>query len=75
MAYRLAGTTPVPVRLTTGITDGSYTEVLGDTLKDGDALIVEGPPADGGTAAPGGGLGLGQPARPPGGGSQRRGPF
>jgi len=74
-AYRLAGASPVPVRLTTGITDGSYTEVLGDALKDGDALIVEGPPAEGGAAAPAGGL-LGQPARPPGGsGSQRRGPF
>jgi len=74
-AYRLDGVTPVPVRIATGITDGSYTEVIGDTLKDGDALIVEGPPAAGGATPPAGGLGLGQPARPPGGGSQRRGPF
>jgi len=59
-AYRLAGTTPVPVRLTTGITDGSYTELLGQTLHDGDAVIVEGPPGDGGTSSPGSGQGQGQ---------------
>ena len=60
-AYKLAGLTPVPVRFTTGITDGSFTELLGDTLKEGDQLIVEGPPSDGG-AAPAAGQGQGQRA-------------
>ena len=63
-AYKLAGLTPVAVRLTTGITDGSFTELLGDTVKEGDQLIVEGPPSDaGGTSAPGAGQGQGQGQR------------
>jgi HlyD family secretion protein len=51
-AYRLVGSTPVPVRLEVGISDGSYTELVGDTLHDGDALIVEGPGGDAGASAP-----------------------
>jgi HlyD family secretion protein len=53
-AYKLAGMTPVPVRLTTGVTDGSFTELIGDTLHEGDQLIVEGPPSDGGASTPAG---------------------
>jgi HlyD family secretion protein len=63
-AYRLSGATPMPVRLTTGITDGSYTELLGDTLKEGDGVIVEGPAGDSGSSpASGTGQGQGQGAR------------
>ena len=67
-AYKLAGLTPVPVRLTTGITDGSFTELLGDTLKDGDQLIVEGPPSDSSVPA-----GQGQGQKAGSGGMPRRG--
>ena len=31
---------PRPVQVTVGITDGSYTEVSGGDLKDGDPVIV-----------------------------------
>jgi HlyD family secretion protein len=72
LAYRLEGNTPVAVRLEVGVTDGSYTELLGDTLREGEQLIVEGPPAEGGSATPNP-LGGGQ--RPPGGGSRVRGMF
>jgi HlyD family secretion protein len=67
-AYRLQGTTPVPVRITAGITDGSYTELLGDTLHEGDQVIVEGPAGDGAASTPGQGQGQGQGQRS--GGSQ-----
>ena len=66
-AYKLVGLTPVSVRITTGITDGSFTEVLGDTLKEGDQLIVEGPPSESGSS------GTGQGQRPTSGGPPRRG--
>jgi HlyD family secretion protein len=72
LAYRLQGNAPVPVRLEVGVTDGSYTELLGDALREGDALIVEGPPAEAGSATPNP-LGGGQ--RPAGGGSRMRGMF
>jgi HlyD family secretion protein len=62
-AYKLAGMTPVAVRLTTGITDGSFTEVIGDSVHEGDQLIVEGPPSDGGASAPAAGQGQGQGQR------------
>jgi hypothetical protein len=48
----LRNNAPVPVKLRVGITDGSYTELLDDTLKEGDEVIVEGPPSDGGSSAP-----------------------
>ncbi|HEV8550524.1 MAG TPA: efflux RND transporter periplasmic adaptor subunit [Polyangiaceae bacterium] len=59
-AYKLTGTTLTPVRLTVGITDGSYTEVLTDTVHEGDPFVVEGPPGDGGSGAPAPGQGQGQ---------------
>jgi HlyD family secretion protein len=68
LAYKLAGNTPVPVRLDVGVTDGSYTELLGETLREGEPLIIEGPPAEGTSTSPG----LGQPPRP-GGGARVRG--
>ncbi|MBU8900002.1 efflux RND transporter periplasmic adaptor subunit [Corallococcus sp. H22C18031201] len=64
---------PEPVRVRTGMTDGTYTEIVEGELKAGDAIITSSttpgattPPAPG---APPGGLGGG---RPPG---MRRGPF
>jgi hypothetical protein len=57
----------VAVRLTTGITDGSFTELVGDNLKEGDQLIVEGPPSESGSP------GAGQGPRPSSGGPPRRG--
>lgn len=41
LVYRLEGRRPVPVNVTTGITDGSFTEILSDELKAGEMLIVE----------------------------------
>lgn len=65
-AYRLEGTTPVAVRLEVGISDGSYTELVGDALGDGAALIVEGPAGDAGTSSS-----QGQAPRPGGGNTPR----
>lgn len=39
--YRLENGQSMPISIQTGITDGSFTEVLADTLKAGDALIIE----------------------------------
>jgi len=66
-AYLLKGNTPVPVQLKAGVTDGSYTEVLGDALHEGDVVIVEGPVGDGGgpTGSPAQGQGPGQKSGPP----------
>lgn len=38
--YRLDRGEPKPVRIKAGISDGSYTEVLGDDLKPGESLVV-----------------------------------
>ncbi|MDP2879434.1 MAG: efflux RND transporter periplasmic adaptor subunit [Sulfuricella sp.] len=38
--YRLDFGEPKPVRVKTGISDGTYTEVLGDELKPGESLVV-----------------------------------
>lgn len=38
--YRLAGGKPVAVRVLTGITDGTMTEVRGDGLKEGDLVVT-----------------------------------
>lgn len=71
LAYRLENNTPVPVRLEVGVTDGSFTEVLGDSLREGSEFIIEGPPPEGGSPGPG----MGQPPRPGGGGTRVRGLF
>jgi len=52
-----------------GITDGSYTELLGENLHENDELIVEGPAGDSGAGTPAQGQGQGQGQRS-GGGSQ-----
>ncbi|HTQ05569.1 MAG TPA: efflux RND transporter periplasmic adaptor subunit [Polyangiaceae bacterium] len=51
-AYVLKNNAPVAVKIRVGITDGSFTELLDDTLKEGDEVIVEGPPSEGGSSAP-----------------------
>lgn len=51
-AYLLKNNQPVPVKVRVGITDGSYTELLDDSLKEGDQVIVEGPPSDGSPSSP-----------------------
>jgi HlyD family secretion protein len=38
--YRLDGGEPKPVKIKAGISDGAYTEVLGDELKPGESLVV-----------------------------------
>lgn len=38
--YRLDRGEPKPVRIKAGISDGAYTEVLGDELKPGESLVV-----------------------------------
>ncbi len=38
--YRLESGEPKPVKIKTGISDGSYTEVLDDGLKPGESLVV-----------------------------------
>lgn len=61
---------PSPVRVKTGVTDGSMTEVLEGELKEGDEVITEALTASSTTnRAPG----LGGPGAP--GGGMRRGPF
>jgi HlyD family secretion protein len=69
LAYRLENNTPVPVRLEVGVTDGSFTELLGDSLREGTEVVIEGPPAEGGSSSPI--PGLGPPQRPGGGGRVR----
>lgn len=41
LLYRLENNRPVPVKVTTGITDGSFTEILSDELNVNDELITE----------------------------------
>jgi len=48
-AYLLKNNAPVAVKIRVGITDGSFTELLDDSLKEGDEVIVEGPPPEGGS--------------------------
>jgi HlyD family secretion protein len=62
-AYVLKNNAPVAVKVKTGITDGSYTEVLDDSLHEGDGVIVEGPPSDGSSPSPPAGQGQGQGQR------------
>jgi HlyD family secretion protein len=45
-AYLLKNNAPVAVKVKVGITDGSYTELVDDSLHEGDGVIVEGPPSD-----------------------------
>ena len=75
-AYLLKNNAPVAVKLTVGITDGSFTEVIDGPLKEGDGVIVEGPPSDAsGPSAPAG-QGQGQGQRGASGGAPRmRGVF
>jgi HlyD family secretion protein len=75
-AYLLKGNAPVPVKLTVGITDGSFTEVIDGPLKEGDGVIVEGPPSDGSSSSAPAGQGQGQGQRGASGGAPRmRGVF
>jgi HlyD family secretion protein len=60
-AYVLKNNTPVPVKLTVGVTDGSFTEIVDGPLKEGDGVIVEGPPADGSASGPPAGQSQGRP--------------
>ena len=50
----LNGGTPAQVPVDTGLSDGAYTEILNDTLKEGDAVIVDATVAgkDAASAAP-----------------------
>ncbi|MXS80675.1 HlyD family secretion protein [Nitrosomonas eutropha] len=41
LLYRLENNRPVPVKVATGITDGSFTEILSDELHANDELITE----------------------------------
>lgn len=41
LLYRLENNRPAPVNVSTGITDGNFTEILFDELKEGDELIIE----------------------------------
>jgi HlyD family secretion protein len=50
--WRLNGLEPAPVRVAIGVSDGSFTEVMDDSLREGDSVIVEGPATAG--AAPAG---------------------
>jgi HlyD family secretion protein len=70
-AYLLKNNAPVAVKVKVGITDGSYTELLDDTLHEGDGVIVEGPPSDGSSSGAPSGQGQGQGQRG-GSGSQPR---
>ena len=75
-AYLLKGNTAVPVKLTVGITDGSFTEIIDGPLKEGDGVIVEGPPSDGSSSSAPAGQGQGQGQRGASGGAPRmRGVF
>jgi HlyD family secretion protein len=62
LIWTLRGTELQPQRVRIGISDGSYTELLDDSLHEGDAVVVEGPPPTAGAAGPGG-AGAGAPGR------------
>lgn len=53
--YKLVDGRPEPVMITTGLTDGSFTEVKSGDLKEGDQLVTDAPDAAKGTTPPGGG--------------------
>ncbi len=75
-AYLLKNNAPVPVKLTVGITDGSFTEIIDGPLKEGDGVIVEGPPSDASGPSTPAGQGHGQGQRGASGGAPRmRGVF
>ena len=38
--YQVKDGTPVPLLISTGITDGNFTEITGGDIKAGDSLIV-----------------------------------
>ncbi len=40
LLYRLDNKLPAPINVTTGITDGNFTEIISGDLKEGDALII-----------------------------------
>lgn len=40
LLYRLENKLPAPINVTTGITDGNFTEIISGDLKEGDALII-----------------------------------
>jgi HlyD family secretion protein len=69
--WRLEGTEPQPVRVETGVTDGSWTELVSGEVNAGDRLIV-GIPREASSGAPGGVGGPGGPGGPGGGGMMRR---
>jgi len=53
--YRLAGDSPAAMPVQTGLSDGKSVEISGESLKEGDAVIVEETaPRKGGKAAPAG---------------------
>lgn len=39
-AYVLKEQTPIPVKVRLGVTDGSYTEIIGNEVKEGDRVVV-----------------------------------
>jgi len=41
LLYRLEGNRPVAISVTTGITDGNFTEILSNELNVNDPLIIE----------------------------------
>jgi len=41
LLYQLENNRPAPVHVSTGITDGNFTEILSDELKEGNDLIIE----------------------------------
>jgi HlyD family secretion protein len=53
--YVLRGEKAVPVEVTTGITDGSYTELVAGELREGDTVITDTASTGVKPAAPGGG--------------------
>jgi HlyD family secretion protein len=61
----------VSTRVRLGLSDGTYTEVMGHNIHDGDLVIIDAVPTGKGTAAPGGAGGPGG-GGPGGGGGQRR---
>ncbi len=65
--WRLRGTTPEPVMITSGASDGTVTEVVGDELHEGDLVVTDATSAGGSAGGPSGGPSGG----PPGGGMRR----
>jgi HlyD family secretion protein len=59
----LRGETPEPVRVKTGVSDGSMTEVVEGDLREGDTVITDVSGGEKGGGAPGGGPRPGGPPR------------